>query len=91
MLFMVIATFEPGKAQEMTKTAADARGPNPDAGLKVIGHWSDVAGNRGFRVVETDDPSSLFTSTLVPQRFAKIEIIPLIPIAEAWKLAGKIK
>lgn len=81
MLFMIVSHFEPGMPEEMEKEMAKIpreKLEQNNAGLKTIGHWVSIT-RQGFRVVETDDPRSIFVSTEPLRKFAKVEIIPLLP------------
>ena len=87
MLFMIVSNFEPGKSEEMDKEISKMpRGKmeQNNAGLKTIGHWISVTGAQAFRVIETDDTRAIFIASEPLRKFAKVEVIPLLPPQE-WE------
>ena len=82
MQFMATITWEPGKRDEMIKRA-QTLGVEPPKGVKVLGEWIDVQGGRAFRLIEADDPKSIFLSNLGWTNICKIEAVPVLPVTEA--------
>jgi hypothetical protein len=61
-------------------------GVEPPKGVKVLGQWIDLHGGRAFRLVEVDDPKSIFLADLGWSDLCKIEAVPVLPLEEAMSL-----
>jgi hypothetical protein len=90
MLFMSIITFEPEKRDEVIKRFAE-KGAVTLSGRKVIGTWSEIGGNRAFRLVEIEDPKALVAATFDWSDLTKIEEIPVIETEEMMKFVKSKK
>ena len=86
MLFMVIATWEPEKTDEVIKGRATEE---ISEGIKIIGEWVDLGSNRVFRLVEADDPMVLLAAGFNFSRIGNMELVPVIESEEALKLVPK--
>ena len=86
MLFMGILTWEPEKGDEITKRRAEWEYPE---GVKVIGEWSDLAGDRVFSLSELDDPKVMLAAASAWTDVAKLEIVPVMETEEMLKLLPK--
>jgi len=65
---------------------AQTLGVGPLEGVKVLGEWIDIHGGRAFRLVEVDDPKSIFLSNLGWSDLCNIEAVPVLPLEEAMGL-----
>jgi len=83
MLFMGILTWEPEKRDEVIKRRAEWEYPE---GVKVIGEWSDLAGDRVFSLAEIDDPKAMLAAASAWSDIANLEIVPLMETDEVLKL-----
>jgi len=83
MLIMDIFTWEPAKAEEVTKLKAAEKIPE---GIKLIGEWIDLAGGRAFRLVEVPDPRLLVAMTSVWFGLGKKELVPVMAAEDVMKL-----
>jgi hypothetical protein len=83
MLIMDIVTWEPDKAAEFIKHRAEEKIPD---GVKLIGEWGDLAGGRGFRLVEVSDPRPLFAMTSTWAGICKKELVPVMTTEDMMKL-----
>jgi hypothetical protein len=83
MLLMDILTWEPARAEEIMKRRAEEKIPQ---GIKIIGEWIDLGGNRAFRLLEVPDPKLLFAMTSFWIGFGKKELVPVMTTEEAMKL-----
>ena len=83
MLIMDIVTWEPERAEEFMKHLAAEKIPQ---GIKVIGQWGDLAGGRGFRLVEVADPRALLAMTSFWSGLCKKELVPVMATEDAMKL-----
>jgi len=86
MLFMGILTWEPEKRDEVIKRRAGWEYPE---GVKVIGEWSDLGGNRVFSLAEIDDPKAMLAAASAWTDVTKLEIVPLMETEEMLKLLPK--
>ena len=82
MLFMDIGTWEPSATPEVIKRAVE-KGRQIPEGYKVIGEWTDATGGRNFRLLETDDASSLVVGNIPWHDIIETEIVPVIEIESA--------
>jgi len=82
---MSIITWEPEKRDEVIKRFAE-KGAITLSGRKVIGTWSEIGGNRAFRLVEIEDPKALVAAAFAWSDLAKIEGIPVIETEEMMKV-----
>jgi len=87
MLFMGILTWEPEKRDEVIKRRA-GKWEYPE-GIKLIGEWSDLAGDRVFSLAEIDNPKAMLAAAFVWSDIAKLEIVPLMETEEMLKLLPK--
>jgi len=86
MLFMGILTWESEKSDEITKRRAEWEYPE---GVKVIGEWSGLAGDRVFSLAEIDDPKAMLAAASAWTDVAKLEIVPVMETEEMLKLLPK--
>ncbi len=90
MLFMSIYTFEPENRDAVIKRRAE-KGALVQAGVKVVGEWSCIAGLRVFRLAEVEDPRALLAATSAWLDLGKIEIHPVMSTEDAMKLLAPKK
>ena len=90
MLFMSIYTFEPENRDAVIKRRAE-KGALAQAGLKIVGEWSSLAGLRTFRLVEAEDPKAFVASAMAWTDLGKIETYPVMPVEEVMKLVASKK
>jgi hypothetical protein len=83
MLIMDIVTWEPARAEEFAKHRAEEKIPE---GVKIIGEWADLAGGRGFRLVEVADPRPLVAMTSTWFSLCKKELVPVMTTEDMMKL-----
>lgn len=83
MLFMGILTWEPGKRDEVIQRRSEWKYPE---GVKRIGEWSDLAGNRVFSLAEMDDPKAMLAAASAWSDIANLEIVALMETDEVLKL-----
>jgi hypothetical protein len=89
MLYMTVFTYDPEKRDAIIKRRAE-KGALVRAGVKLLGEWSSLGGGRIFRLVEGEDPVALHAATMAWNDLGKIEIYPVMPVEEIFKiLAGK--
>ena len=83
MLLMDILTWKPARAEEIIKHKGEEKIPE---GIKIIGEWIDLGGNRAFRLVEVPDPKLLFAMTSFWIGFGKKELVPVMTTEDMMKL-----
>ena len=86
MLFMDIWTWEPEKRDEMAKRAAEWKCP---AGMKVLGSWVDLTGNRVFYLYEVEDPKVLLAANTYWTDIATCESVPVMAMEDFMKLMAQ--
>ena len=86
MLFLGIWTYEPSQRDKAIQRRAE-KGMGFGAGAKVISEYSDLAGGRGFIVLEADDPKPILEGILAWSDILESEIIPIIDTNEVLKMA----
>ena len=58
MLFVIVYSWDKDKRDEIIKRRLE-KGRLYPSGVKVLGEWTAVGRNKGFLVVEADDPKLL--------------------------------
>jgi len=86
MLFLGIWTYEPSQRDKAIQRRAE-KGTGFGAGAKVMSEWSDLAGGRGFVVVEADDATPILEGILAWSDILETEIIPIVDTNEVLKMA----
>jgi len=89
MLFMGIYTWEPGQRNEIIKRRM--QGPALPEGIKAIGDWVELGGARSFRIIDVPDAKTALASALPWTDIGKLEMIPVMNVDEAVKLAAQGK
>jgi len=87
MLFMSIFSWEPEQRNEVIKRRM--QGQALPEGVKAIGEWVQVGGNRVFRIIDIPDAKLALASALPWTDIGKLEIIPVMDSEEAVKLAAQ--
>jgi len=85
MLFMSIYTVEPENRDAVLKRGIE-KGTMIPPGMEVLGDWGSLAGERSFRLVETDDPKAFVTGAMAWTDLGKLEVYPVLPLEELVKL-----
>jgi len=63
MIFLNVYSFDQDKTDEIIKRRLE-KGRMFPKGIKVLGEWSGIGGNKGVIVVEVDDPKLLYQAVL---------------------------
>ncbi len=90
MLFMSIYTYEPENRDAVIKRRAE-KGALVQAGVKVVGEWSSIAGHRVFRLTEAEDPKAFFAAAMAWTDLGKLETYPVMLTEEVLKLIASKK
>ncbi len=85
MLYMGIYTVEPEKVEESYKKLAGKWVPE---GVKILGHWIDLAANRTFILWEADAESTAKFARMWSD-IGKSELVPVMEIEKYMKLTQK--
>ena len=86
MLFLNIWTYGPEQRDKAVQRRAEI-GLGLGAGAKVLHEWSDLAGGRGFLIVEADDTTPMLQGILAWSDILEMEIIPIVDTNEVLKMA----
>ena len=84
MLFMVIATYETDKRDEVINRRL-TKGRMTPKGMKVLGEWSTFGGGRVFMITEHSDPKVAFQAVYPWSDLMKFEIIPVYETEQLLK------
>ena len=84
MLFMTTLTIEPENSKAVQKRIIE-QGTMLPAGVKSLGMWTDLAGNKGFWLVEAEDPRALLGLTVAWNDLMKLDYCPVLPAEETIK------
>ena len=90
MLFMSIYTYEPENKEAVINRRLE-KGPMVQEGSKIVGEWSSLLGGLNFRLVEVENPRSMLGSAAAWNDLGKIEIYPVMPTEEVFKLLSTKK
>jgi hypothetical protein len=88
MLFMAVFSWEPGKRDEVAKRALKNAGAEPPKGVKSLGQWTVVGGNRGFRLLDVEDPRAMYEYARQWTDIFSTEYFPVLETAEVLKIVS---
>ena len=92
MLYMHIITWEPPQRDAVEKRA-QTMGLKVAEGVKLIGFWNDLHGNRAFMLVDTPpaavDAKHILEASWAWSDLCKIEVVPVMELEEVMKLLPK--
>ena len=90
MIYMNILTWDPDKRDDVMKRV-QTKGLSHE-GIKVIGTWADVNGNRAFQLTEEpSDPRLSLKANFAWNDILKIETIPVMEVGQLLKLLESVK
>jgi hypothetical protein len=84
MLVMTTFTVETENSRAVQKRATE-QGMVTPPGVKSVGMWTDLAGNRGFWLLEAEDPRALLGITVAWNDLMKLDYCPVLPAEETLK------
>ena len=85
MLFLNIWSYEPAQRDKAIQRRAE-KGVGLGAGAKVLHEWSDLAGGRGFLVVEADDGTPILEGIVAWSDILKMDVVPIVDTSQVMKL-----
>lgn len=90
MLYMFICTCDPAKRDEAGQRM-QKWGSWAPKGMKEIGNWTDVWGNRGFRLCEISDADAkvMFASHLPWSDIMQIEAVQVVESKQVMEIMGE--
>ena len=77
MLYMNIFHIAPENRDACIARFKEGKGQPPE-GVKLVGRWHDIAGGRGFTLVESDDPVAVGKFIKEWIDVMSSEVIPLL-------------
>ncbi len=86
MLFMDIWTWTPENRDEVWKRADEWKCPE---GMKELGHWLDLTGNRAFYLYEVDDPAVILAANMYWTDIAEVDSVTVMEMEEVQKLMSQ--
>jgi hypothetical protein len=90
MLFMAVSSWEPGKRDEVAKRSLKIGDATLPKGVKSLGQWTVIGGNRSFRLLDVEDPRVMYESARQWTDLFSIEYFPVLETAEVLKIiSGK--
>ena len=87
MLFMTTYSFRPEHRDAAVARLKETQGA-PPPGVKLLGRWHDVSGNRGFALSESSDAQALFKWVLNWSDLIDFEVKAVLDDAEFAKTLG---
>ncbi len=81
MLFMSIWVWKSERRDEVKKRWSEYKYPE---GIKLVGEWLDITGNRIFVLYEADDPRIMLEAN---DLWLDIAIVDTVPVMEAKEVA----
>ena len=75
MKYMITWVFTPESTMAVRERFKD---PEPMGGVKQLGRWHQVGTNRGFRLIETDDPVALSKLSIYWADLIDMKIVPVV-------------
>ena len=89
MLYMITFPLTTRDYQERVSRFLESGAPPPD-GITLRGRWFALGHDRGFMVVETDDPAAIFRWTSSWASLVDFEVHPVIDDATAGEVLGSM-
>lgn len=77
MIFVNVYSFDQDKRDQILKRRLE-KGRMFPQGVKVLGEWSAIGGNKGVIVVEVDDPKLLYQAVLAWGDILHSDIFPAL-------------
>ena len=87
MLFMTTYSFRPEHRDAAVARFKETQGA-PPPGVKLLGRWHDISGNRGFTLSESSDAQALFKWVLNWSDLIDFEVKAVLDDAEFAKTLG---
>jgi hypothetical protein len=87
MRFMTTYTLLPANRDAAIARFKQSQGA-PPSGVKLLGRWHDIAGNRGFTVSEATDPQALYRWVLEWSDLMTFETCVVLDDAEFGQVLG---
>ncbi len=88
MLFMAVFQYDPSDRDELIRQRMEF--DTQKAGVKIIGEWLDLSGQRVFCLFEAEDETHLVAAVFPWSNLGVVEIIPVMEIDKALKLYKKL-
>ena len=77
MLFMNAYSWDPGTRDEVIARRVE-KGTMAPEGVKIVGEWTAIGRNKGFLLVETDDPMLLTQFNMAWNDILKTDIMVVL-------------
>lgn len=87
MLFMNVFTYKPEHSKEVIERWMKEEIPE---GVKIVGEWPLIAGNKVFRLIETDSPEAYWGLTMNWSNIGKIKSYPVMKSEDLKKLVQEM-
>jgi hypothetical protein len=87
MLFMISYSFAPSD-RNVVQDRFKKTGGMPGTGVKMLGRWHDVGGNRGFVLAESNDSVAIGKWMQEWTDFLEFEVIPVNTDEDVMKVLG---
>ncbi len=81
MLYMAIWVWKSERRDEVKKRWSEYKYPE---GIKLVGEWLDITGNRIFVLYEADDPRIMLEAN---DLWLDIAVVDTVPVMEAKEVA----
>ncbi len=86
MLFMSIWVWKSERRDEVKKRWSEYKYPE---GIKLVGEWLDITGNRIFVLYEADDPTTMLEANDLWLDIALVDTVPVMEAKEVAKMMAE--
>ena len=85
MKYMMVFSVAPSDIVAVRKRFAE---PEPLEGIKLLGRWHEMGTNKGFALIETDDPVAISKFFVYWADLVDIKVVPVIDDGEMGQALG---
>jgi hypothetical protein len=82
MLYMVVTTWDKGKRDEVVKKEKEFIKGTVRKGVKRLGEWASIEGDKAFTLIEVEDPSQIPKDVSIWKGLVEIKYVPVMESEE---------
>jgi hypothetical protein len=83
---MVVTTWDKSKRDEVIKREKEFIKETVRKGVKRLGEWASLEGDRAFTLIDVDDPSEIPKNVSIWKGLVKIKYVPVMESEELMEI-----
>jgi hypothetical protein len=83
---MVVSTWDKSKRDEVVKREKELINGTVRKGVKCLGEWASIEGDKAFTLIEVDDPSEIPKNVSIWKGLVKIKYVPVMESEELMEI-----